>query len=153
MLRFKRTPRLRKRLPRRNRTQQPLSLRVWPRSAISATAASRKLAGGLRIARGLDDLNETARIEARAADKGAVNIWLTHEFACVLRFNAAAVLDAHPFGRRVIGHFLQSVPNERVGFLCLSGRRIAAGADGPDRLIGNHCFLQFLGTQTSETAT
>src|SRR5206468_6569745 len=96
---------------------------------------------------------EAARIKAGAADKGAIDVGLAHQFACVLRLHAAAVLNPDPLGGRVVVHLVQSVANERMGFLCLSGRRVAASADGPDRLIRNHRFLQFLWTQTNETAT
>ena len=81
-----------------------------------------------------------------AADKGAIDVGLAHEFACVLRFNTPTVLNADALGGGIIGHFVQSMANECVRFLRLSGRRVAAGADGPDRLICNHCLLQFLWT-------
>ena len=107
----------------------------------------------LPAARGLDDLNEAARVETCATDKSAVNVGLAHELACVLRFNTPAILNAYALCGRIIGHLVQSVANERVGFLRLSGRGIAASADRPDRLIGYDRFLQFLWTQTGETAT
>src|SRR6266540_1790234 len=107
----------------------------------------------LLFPRGFHDLGEAARVEAGAADEGAVDIRLAHEFACILRFHAAAVLNTDSLGCRVVGHFAQDVSNERVGFLCLSWCGIATGADGPDRLICNHCFLKFLWSQTIETAT
>src|SRR5580704_10054814 len=107
----------------------------------------------LLVASGLDDLDEAARIEARAADEGSVDVRLAHQFARVLWLNAPAVLNAHTLGRRIIGHLVQSVANERVGFLRLSGRRVAASANRPDRLIRNHRFLQFLWGEASETAT
>src|SRR5947207_1650887 len=126
-----------------------------PRSTISATTVSRapRPARALLVARGFNDLHEAARVEAGASYKGTVNVWLAHELSCVLWLHAPAVLNTHPFGRRIIGHRVQSMADERVGFLCLSGRRIAAGADGPDRFIRNHRFLQFLRAQTSEAAT
>src|SRR4029453_10987664 len=100
----------------------------------------------LLIARGLDDLSEAARIKAGATDEGAIDVCLVHELACVFWFNAPAVLNADAFGGRVVCHFVQSVANKRVGFLCLSGRGVAAGGHGPDRVIGNPGFLQFLRT-------
>src|SRR6478672_6347847 len=98
--------------------------------------------------RGLDDLSKAARIEAGAADEGAVDIALAHEFAGILRFHTAAVLDPHSVGCGLIGHFAQDVSNERVRFLRLSGCGIAAGADRPHRLVSNHRFLQLLWAQT-----
>src|SRR5438128_48710 len=105
----------------------------------------------LPFARGLDDLGEAAWVQARATYEGAVDVRLTHQFACVLRFHAAAILNAHVFARRVVGHFAQRFANERVRFLSLLRRRIAPGADGPDRLVRDHCFLQVLRRQAGET--
>ena len=76
-------------------------------------------ARNLLIARGLDDLGEAARVEAGAADEGAVDVWLAHEFAGILRFHAAAVLNPDSLGCGLIGHFAQNVANERVRFLRL----------------------------------
>ena len=59
----------------------------------------------LLFARGIDDLGEAARVEAGAADEGAVDVGLTHEFAGILRFHAAAILDPHSLGCILIGHF------------------------------------------------
>ena len=125
-------------------TQTPLQENCEPRSAPGART--------LLIARGFDDLGEAARVEAGAADERAVDVGLAHEFAGILRFHAAAVLNPHSLGCGLIGHFAQGVANERVRFLRLLGCCIAPGADRPDRLVRNHCFLQFLWTQTSETA-
>ena len=45
----------------------------------------------LPVARGFDDLGEAARVEAGAANESAVDVGLTHEFAGILWFDAAAV--------------------------------------------------------------
>ena len=91
----------------------PLQENCEPRSAPSART--------LLIARGFDDLSKTPRVEAGAADEGAVDVGLAHEFAGILRFHAAAVLNPDSLGRGLIGHFAQDVSNERVRFLCLLG--------------------------------
>ena len=67
-------------------------------------------------------------------------------------FTLPPVLNPDSIGCSVVGHFAQCVSNERVRFLCLCGGCIAPGADGPYRLVRDHCFLQFLWTQTGETA-
>src|SRR5215831_9867991 len=56
--------------------------------------------GDLLLARGFDDLGEAARVEAGTADEGAVDVGLDHEFASVLWFHAAAVLNSHSLGCR-----------------------------------------------------
>src|SRR6266516_930101 len=105
----------------------------------------------LSFARGFDDLGEAARIQAGTADEGAVDVRLAHEFACVLWFHAAAILNAHPLGRGLVSHLAQGVANKSVRFLRLSWRGVASRADGPDRLVRDHCFLQFLRRQSGET--
>ncbi len=54
----------------------------------------------LLFTRGFDDLGEAARVEAGATDEGAVDVRLAHEFAGVLWFDAAAVLNPHSLGCR-----------------------------------------------------
>ena len=83
----------------------------------------------LPVARGLHDLGEAAGVQAGAADQGAIDVTLTHEFARILRFHTSAVLDQHSVGCSVIGHFAQDVSNERVRFLCLLRCRVAPGPD------------------------
>ena len=92
----------------------------------------------LFLARSLDDLDEGAGVEAGAADKGAIDVRLVHELVRVFWLHAPAILNPDSFGCRIIGHFMQSVTNERMGFLRLSGGGVAASANGPDRLVCNH---------------
>src|SRR5262249_723440 len=87
----------------------------------------------LPLARRFDDLGEAARVEAGAADERAVDVWLAHEFARVLRFHAATVLNSDSLSCGLIGHFAQDVSNEHVCFLRLSGCGVAARADCPNR--------------------
>ena len=70
----------------------------------------------LFFARSFDDLGEAARVEAGSANKRAVDVGLAHEFAGILRFHAAAVLNSDPVGCGVVRHFAQDVPNERVRY-------------------------------------
>src|SRR6266496_4088196 len=106
----------------------------------------------LFLAGRLNDLGEAARVKAGPADEGAVDVRLAHEFARVLWFDAAAVLNTDSFGCRVVSHIVQSVTYKSVRFLRLLWRSVAPGANRPDRLVGDHCFLQFLWAQTGETA-
>src|SRR5439155_14772614 len=106
----------------------------------------------LFLAGRLNDLGEAARVKAGPADEGAVDVRLAYEFARVLWFDAAAVLNTHTLGGRVVSHFAQSVTYKSMGFLRLLWRSVAPGANRPDRLVRDHCFLQFLWAQTSETA-
>ena len=109
----------------------------------SARHSVRRSVRLLFLSRGLHDLGKAARIEAGAADEGAVDVGLAHEFAGILRFHAAAVLNPNSLGRGLIGHFAQDVANERVRFLCLLGCCVAPGTDRPDRFVRDHGFLQF----------
>ena len=106
----------------------------------------------LLFARGFDDLSEAARVKTGTANQCAVDVGLGHEFAGILRFHAAAVLDPDSLGCGLIGHLAQSVANERVRFLCLLGCCVAPGTDRPHWLVRDHRFLQLLWTQTGETA-
>src|SRR4029077_13371968 len=116
-------------------------------------ASSNQSSRVLLLARGFNDLGEAARVQAGAADESAIDIGLAYQFACVLWFYASAILKTHALGRRVVSHFAQDMANKSVRFLRLIWGRIASSPDGPDRLVRDHCFLQFLRIQTSETAT
>jgi len=98
----------------------------------------------LLLARPLHDLRKTARIEARAAHERAIDVWLRHKRARVIRLYAAAVLNADFFGGRFIGNFTEHPADEGMRLLRLLGRSGLAGADRLDRLVGDHRFLQFL---------
>src|SRR5688500_2189020 len=92
-------------------------------------------------ATGLHDLGEAARIEAGAADEGAVDIRLGHKRAGVVRLHAAAVLDPNLVGGGFIGNLTEHPADKRMRFLGLLGRRGLAGADGPDRLVSDDCLV------------
>jgi hypothetical protein len=79
--------------------------------------------------RGLDDLSEAARVKTCSADEGAVDIGLAHEFAGVLGFHAAAVLNPDSLGCGLVTYFAQDAADERVRLLRLLGRCIAPGPD------------------------
>ena len=84
-----------------------------------------------------DDARELVDVEARAADEGAVDVRLAHERRDVRRLHRAAVEDA----RRRRPHPPEQLGDERAkrraDLLGLLGRRRLAGADRPDRLVGD----------------
>ena len=45
-------------------------------------------------------------------------------------------------GRLLAEHLCDAPPDEGVGILCLLRRGVLAGADGPDRLVGDHQSAQ-----------
>ncbi len=86
----------------------------------------------------LHDAGELVGVEAGPADQGAVDVGLGHQLGGVGRLHRAAVLDAHRRRRpssptRSRDH----VADERAHGLGVLGRGGAAGADGPDRLVGD----------------
>src|SRR4029079_18180362 len=107
----------------------------------------------LFLSRGFDDLGETARVETGTTDEGAVNVGLAHEFAGILRFYTAAVLNPYAVSGFVISHFAQGMPNERVRFLCLLGGCVPPCAARPNRFVRDHAFLHFFRLETSDTAS
>ena len=98
----------------------------------------------------VDDLLELLGDEAGAADEAAVNLGLAHELACVLVVHAAAVEDAD-----IIGCVAEDLTDGAtdggdgaVGILRCGGH---AGADGPDRLIGDNNVLQVFGGHAKQS--
>ncbi len=62
---------------------------------------------------------------------------LGKEFGGVAGLDAAAVLDADAFGGGMAEPGAQDFADPLVGLLGLCGRRGLAGADGPDRFVGD----------------
>ncbi len=88
-----------------------------------------------------DDLGEGVRLKRRAADESAVDVIQRQQLGGVLRLHRPAVEDPHPLRRRSVA-IADQRPDEADRFLRLIGRRRAAGADRPDRLIGDHDLRQ-----------
>src|SRR3954451_5818675 len=91
-----------------------------------------------RGARAGDDLEEAADVEAGAAEERAVDVGQRRQFADVVRLDAAAVEDVALIGGGAAEPLAQARADVRVRLAGLRRRRVAAGADRPDRLVGNH---------------
>src|SRR4051794_5131637 len=85
---------------------------------------------------GVDDCGEVGRVEAGTADQGAVDVGLPEQLGGVVRLDRAAVEDPHLIGGSAA--LAQRVADEGAYLLRLLGSCGAAGADRPDRLIGDH---------------
>ena len=90
--------------------------------------------GGLGVA---DDVGEGVGIEGGAADEGAVNLRLAHEFGDVFGLDRSAVEDAGVIRDFCAEAFLEVIANDGVGVVGDLGRGGGAGADGPDGLVGD----------------
>src|SRR5262245_53052294 len=84
-----------------------------------------------------DDLEKRAEIEARAADQRAVHVLQRHQLPDVVGLDAATIQDVAEFGGLRSKPLAQPLPDVRVRLRGLRRRRVAAGADGPDRLVGD----------------
>src|SRR5437870_2104937 len=85
----------------------------------------------------MDDPGECRGVEARAAHECAVDVGLRHQVVDVLGLDRAAVLDPD----RVAGGAeprTEPLAHEPVHLLRGLGRGGAAGADRPNRLVGDH---------------
>src|SRR5215467_7700498 len=81
------------------------------------------------------DADEALRVQAGAADEGAVHLGLGHQDLGVLGFHAAAVQDADRLGdllRRELGKETAQIA---LNLGRLTGRRVDPRADRPDRLV------------------
>ena len=86
----------------------------------------------------LDDAGELVGVERCAADQGAVDLGHGHELGDVARLHAAAVLDAHRVGGVGAAEARATSPRiTPIVVVGVVGRRVAAGADRPDRLVGD----------------
>ena len=80
---------------------------------------------------------EVGRLEARPADQGAVDVGAGEQFPGVVRLDAPAIQDRTPRRRRRFAERPgEPGADERVDLLRLFGGRGQAGADRPDRLVG-----------------
>ena len=89
----------------------------------------------------------------RAADQGAVHIGLVQQRRRVVRLDAAAVLDDERLRPRPRRNSWPMRPRTKAcaSWAC-SRRRVAAGADGPDRLVGDHHAAPASPVDAGETA-
>ena len=86
-----------------------------------------------------DDGGKRVGVERGAADQRAVDVRLGQQRARVVGFDAAAVEDAQPVGQRAaLQRGRPAARIARVHLLRVRRARRPAGADRPDRLVGDH---------------
>ncbi len=93
----------------------------------------------------MHELQERIGLQRGAADQGAVDVGEGHQALDVVGLDAAAVEDAQRVRDGLA--VLRGDPraDEGVDLLGLLGGRDLAGADRPDRLVGDHHLLGFVG--------
>lgn len=82
----------------------------------------------------VDDINER-RLQARAANKEAINIRLLRKFAGVLLRYTSTVQNARLLRSLGRDFLLQPLADGGVDFLCLLGGGDLAGADSPGYML------------------
>src|SRR6184192_4740213 len=87
------------------------------------------------------DAQKLIRLQRRATDQTAVDVRHGEELRRVTGLDAASVEDAGG-GRNSSIPGADAGADEGVHFLRLVGRRVAAGADRPHRLVGDHALLE-----------
>ena len=97
----------------------------------------------LELRRDLDDAGERVRVEAGPADERPVDVGQRQQLLGVLGLERAAVEDPHGLAGLLV-EALDERAHERDGLLGLLGGRAAAGADRPDRLVGDDDLGQAL---------
>ena len=117
----------------------------WTRLGWCGRAEIQKRAASLLELRGLilfcggvdDDLSEAGWVEAGSADEGSVDVFETAEAGCVVGFDGAAVEDASAGGDGGGESSGDLGADDLVGILSHLGSGGEAGANGPDRLVGD----------------
>src|SRR5262249_44531575 len=107
-----------------NRLQEDRRKKICP--AVSGLADSR-----------LNDGEKIVGLEARSPHQRPIDVGLTEQRRRVVRLDAAPVLDDEHLRRRVAAQLADAFADEGVCILRLLRRRVDAGADGPDRLVGD----------------
>src|SRR5438045_845296 len=86
--------------------------------------------------RGLDDGGEIGSLQAGAADEGAIDLLLAQQLGGVVGLHTAAVLDPDGLRRSRSEATGDRVSDHTADTVCFVCRADFAGADGPDRLVG-----------------
>mmetsp|Transcript_28638 Transcript_28638/g.91721 ORF Transcript_28638/g.91721 Transcript_28638/m.91721 type:complete len:312 (+) Transcript_28638:246-1181(+) len=102
------------------------------RAALLRTNARRGVGSLLHV---VDDAPKGVRLEAGAADEGAVDVGARHQVVDVVVVDRATVLDHHRVGNLLAVVLDEPAADVRVRLLRHLGRRREAGADGPHRLV------------------
>src|SRR5204863_3999365 len=124
--------------------------RMWTTiNAVNIPSLLRRRAAARRL---LDDRDKPRRVQAGATDERAIDFGLGDEALHVLGLDAAAVED--PDGLRdVLRGELGNQPAEVAVHLGrLTGRRVHAGADRPDGLVGEHRLDGLVRRQAGEAS-
>ena len=77
------------------------------------------------------------RLERSSTDQSAIDIWSGHQNIDILRFNRATIQYSYLTGNVFLKHPFQKSSDKSMYFLGLLFGGCFAGANGPDRLIGN----------------
>src|SRR5438067_3672912 len=78
------------------------------------------------------------RLDAGTSYEGTINIRVSHKFADIVRGDAATVEYTYGGGGLTSVHITVQLTNQRNYLACSLTRGGFAGADGPDRLVGNN---------------
>ena len=93
---------------------------------------------------GFNNIEKGLGVETCAADEGSIDIGLGHEVGGILRFDTAAVEDTDG-GSGGPKERDKELSNLLMDFVGLFGGGYFAGADGPDRFVGDDQLLELVG--------
>ena len=128
--------------------------RIEYRSVLVLCESYRVAAWKLRVDSSVSgELSKVLAVEGGAAHEATVDVRLAHDLGDGVGLHRAAVEDADSVSDLVAGELAHELANSSAHFLCIVRRRNLAGADSPDRLIGNDGLLQILGRQALEGET
>src|SRR3712207_4709895 len=98
------------------------------------------------------DPTELGGVQARAPDEAPVDVGLGHDAGDVRRLHRAAVLDADRLAGGFTPRLGDPAPESGADLLGVVGRRDLAGADRPDRFVGDDQATDLVGAETGEGA-
>src|ERR1700742_198334 len=99
-----------------------------------------------------NDLRELSGVDTGASYEGTVDVGLGHDRRDVVGFNRPAIQDTQTRGCFVVVNRGNTLTNCRAGFLGVVRGGHLTGADGPDRLVGDHHAGHLLGGQAVQAA-
>src|SRR6185312_5029023 len=120
----------------RARAQDPTRSGIFQKPSVQRWQRGGEALSGGRLGGGGNNRKELCRVERSPANKCTIDVGLGEEAGCVAGIDASAVLD--PDGiRGCVPDFTQDRADERAGFLGYLGGCSLAGADRPDRFVGD----------------